>query len=446
MIKIKTNFDILLVINLIFFNTYLINKFKINVYFFDAYDSPAYFEFNLFPVFRMPLITGLYAAIQDYQKIVIFQYAFYLLASTFLMISLYFYFGKNVISIFSVFFTSIFLSSTVILEHNYKLTSEGLNNSAFIFFVASVLLAVKFKRILQINILFFSLIFLGGTKAVTAIVSIIIFLILIIKFYKQIGHNKYYILSTILFGFIIFYLFVSTFSSDYSKNYTTSSIINERLWLNNEWREQIIDSKFPIEARVVWLAYKNQNLGLPPDNAVIDNSEFKKWYLEQGGENFLITFMIKNIDYTLLGPFCLPCFSDQYSFKQTVLSGWSQGTDEIKENIELSEIIEHRTLFWPIEPQKAYLFLSIFFALLGFYLLSVYLNPKLIKNTDANFVVFVVLGFGMVYSLISWYFGSKSNDMNRHQLLMAIDLRIVSIFLATIVLMTVNIKKNKEAQ
>lgn len=68
-------------------------------------------------------------------------------------------------------------------------------------------------------------------------------------------------------------------------------------------------------------------------------------------------------------------------------------------------------------------------------------------DNDQIFIFAIATTYGLIYSLVSWYFGSKANDMNRHQLLMAIDLRIISIFIFTSILISlINlIKKKNEA-
>ena len=428
------------------FNFYLILEFQKEVYYFNPYDSGAYFDFSLYPVFRMPIITGIYVLISDLQSIVIFQYILYLLSATFLLISFYAFFGSRISSLLSIIFLSYLLTSTVIIEHNYKLTSEGMNNTSFLAFMAALLLSVKYKKIRYFIALLLALIALSGTKAVTALVSIIILPFIILKFRNILFIRKKDFILILVSILPLIYLSVATFSSDYSKNYTTSSIINERLWVNDEWKNQVIDAGYPLSARQTWEAHKDENLGLPPDNAVINNDEFKDWYENRGGENFLIEFMLKNPKYTLVAPFCLPCLSENFTFKQTVLSGWTQGTDEIKRKPDLSMLSENRTWFWPNEPENAYLFLSLVLGLIGLLFFVLFVSTKDADN-DQIFVFAIATTYGLIYSLVSWYFGSKANDMNRHQLLMAIDLRIVSIFIFTSILISlINlIKKKNEA-
>jgi hypothetical protein len=428
------------------FNFYLILEFQKEVYYFNPYDSGAYFDFSLYPVFRMPIITGIYVLISDLQSIVIFQYILYLLSATFLLISFYAFFGSRISSLLSIIFLSYLLTSTVIIEHNYKLTSEGMNNTSFLAFMAALLLSVKYKKIRYFIALLLALIALSGTKAVTALVSIIILPFIILKFRNILFIRKKDFILILVSILPLIYLSVATFSSDYSKNYTTSSIINERLWVNDEWKNQVIDAGYPLSARQTWEAHKDENLGLPPDNAVINNDEFKDWYENRGGENFLIEFMLKNPKYTLVAPFCLPCLSENFTFKQTVLSGWTQGTDEIKRKPDLSMLSENRTWFWPNEPENAYLLLSLVLGLIGLLFFVLFVSTKDADN-DQIFVFAIATTYGLIYSLVSWYFGSKANDMNRHQLLMAIDLRIVSIFIFTSILISlINlIKKKNEA-
>jgi hypothetical protein len=383
----------------------------------------------------MPIITGIYTLISDFQNIVIFQYFFYSLSVTLFLVSFFLFFGSKLSSLLGTIAISYFSTSTVIIEHNYKLTSEGLNNSSLILFLASLLLTFKYRNIFTFTILLLTLILLGGTKAVTALVSLIFLPVLIFKFRKLLFEKKLNAILVTAISVPVIYLFVATFSSDYSKNYTTSSIINERLWLDENWKNEVLNSGYPISARQTWEAFSSQNLGLPPDNAVINNENFQNWYKNQGGKNFLLLFMVKNLDYTIFGPFCLPCFSEGYTFKQTVLSGWTQGTDEIKNNIELNSLPENRTILWPNEPEKAYSWLAVTFVFIAMLFIVSALSKREIVS-DLNFFVLVSFAYGLVYSLISWYFGSKANDMNRHQLLMSIDLRIILIFSVVSILVT----------
>jgi hypothetical protein len=137
--------------------------------------------------------------------------------------------------------------------------------------------------------------------------------------------------------------------------------------------------------------------------------------------------MAKNLDYTFIGPVCLPCLNSDFTFRQTILSGWSQGTDEIRNNYLLQELFTARTLFWPDQPEYAYIVVLLFFVFL------VMINVSLLRKfTDKEIeklkITSLFLIYIIIYSYVSWWLGSKENDMSRHQLNSAIGIRILLVF------------------
>jgi uncharacterized membrane protein len=53
---------------------------------------------------------------------------------------------------------------------------------------------------------------------------------------------------------------------------------------------------------------------------------------------------------------------------------------------------------------------------------------------DELYVIYIVLAYMFTYSYISWWLGSKENDMSRHQLNSAIALRVVMVYIVVLLL------------
>jgi hypothetical protein len=224
----------------------------------------------------------------------------------------------------------------------------------------------------------------------------------------------------------VFFILTAT-STNISQVYTTSSIINERLWINSDWRQEIIDNRFPIQSRKIWESYRQVNKGLPPDQAVINSSEFQEWW-SKNNDNYLFEFMLRNVDYSIVGPLCLPCLDGNYSFRTTILSGWSQGTNEVRNNTEMQELLSIRTFLWPERPERAYIVVLSFGILIFLYHFIGLFKLSLNDLRDTKVIGLISL-YILIYSYISWWLGSKENDMTRHQLNGAVGIRITLIYL-----------------
>jgi hypothetical protein len=106
-----------------------------------------------------------------------------------------------------------------------------------------------------------------------------------------------------------------------------------------------------------------------------------------------------------------------------LLSGWSQGTDYSRIYPELSNSKLVRTYFWPDEPEKAYLVLSITFILIGFSLISNFFYG----NKSYAWLLIALVTFIFLSSFPNWWFGSKPGDMARHNLESAIMWRVAGL-------------------
>lgn len=393
---------------------------------FNNFDSPSYFNFELFPAFRMQILTGIYTFIGDEQRIIEFQSLFSAVSWTYLAVALFVYFNYSWLSLIAGYMLTVLATSGVIQEHNFILSSESLNNSGIALFFGSLLLHYKSKTLITYLMVLISLFIIAGTKSSSAItVAFIAIVVILFEYFAIRRFNKLKIALSIVSIILISFFAATALSSDITKTLTTSGTINNRLWVDVDWREQVIDSGFPLSARKVWIAYSENNLGKPPDQAVVDLPEFKIWW-NQGGSNFLNNFLIKNLDYTFIGSICLPCLNPTFIYGQTLLAGWSKGTNEYRNYASLSGVELSRTIFWPVKPEDSYFLLG----LISLVILIALVVMIFSKNQKSEFLIkiyFITIGFVLVYSHLSWWFGSKPVDMTRHQLAGAISLRILAV-------------------
>jgi hypothetical protein len=391
----------------------------------NAYDSPSYFNFELFPAFRMQLITLPYFLLEEPGRIVTFQTLISAISWLILALAIMYFFNFSPISILSLPALFILASSSVVLEHNYILASESLNNSAVVILVASAIYYFKSKSTKALIFISTAFVFVAGTKSAAAMAILLVamvFYLIFILINRSLDLKEVTIISaTVLF--IIFFA-ATALSSDITKTLTTSGTINNRIWLDEDWRDQILKSGYPSSAREIWETYTQENLGSPPDQAVVDSPEFIRWW-DNSGENFLNIFMLRNLDYSFVGPFCLPCLNDNFKFDKTLVAGWGVGTNEIRNYASLQSSELSRTLFWPTKPENSYLAIGVIsFLIMTALLIGVFSKSQLSGALSGSYLI--LLGFVISYSLISWWFGSKPADMTRHQLAGALTLRVLA--------------------
>jgi hypothetical protein len=393
--------------------------------FFDDFDSPAYFDFQFYPAFRTHGITAVFATIQSELLIALFQ----AIVGSMVWIYLWIVILEKITSTFlKVSFTIsyfIFASSSIIIEHDSAMLSESLSISSTVLLFATTIKIVGISQKLSSKTFYtwsLALLWFFSTKSPNAIIMPLILIPLLYFFLK----NYKLIQTRIPFYFILgfsFFSFASALSSDVSQTLTTSGTIHNRIWLENDWRKELLLSGYPPSAHEKWLLYGQNNLGTPPDQAVVNMPEFKNWW-ENQGNNFLINFTLTNPDYAVFGPVALPLLNSTFSNKQTLLSGWSQGTDMTFEIPGFKNSVLQRTIFWPDEPEKAYLTLSLCFIAIGLSLLV------LVKynNRSVFYLIILTLFYVFLWSYFNWWFGSKPVDMTRHNLAAAIMLRLLAIF------------------
>ena len=393
--------------------------------FFDDFDSPAYFDFQLFPAFRTHGITAVFSIIQNELMISLFQAFIGSLVWIYLWIVINEKLNSKILKILFTISFFILASSSIIVEHDSAMLSESLSISSTILLFATTIKITEASRKIFSRTFYawaFAFVWFFSTKSSNSILMPLIIIPLIYVLYVKYKFIK----KKFIFGIILvlsIFSFLSTFSSDISKTLNTAGTIHNRLWLDDNWRDELLLSGYPKFSHDLWLKHGIRDLGVPPDQAVVNLPEYKKWWEDQG-ENFLIKFILTNPDYAILGPVALPLLNSDFSFKQTLLSGWSQGTDMTFAESKFRNSILPRTFFWPDEPEKAYLTLSLCFIAIGLSLLV------LIKTKSNSFFYSVVLTllFVLVWSYLNWWFGSKPVDMPRHNLAAAIMFRLLAIF------------------
>ena len=397
--------------------------------FYDEFDSPQYFSFSFFPSFRTHGITLIYSILKDEFLITIFQAFVGSLVWIYLWMSIIRLFSNKYLQVVFTFLYFVLASSSVVTEHDSTLLSESLAISSTIFlFATSIEFFLGEKKYSQKSVYFFGLgiLWFLSTKSSNSLLFPLLGSILIITAFQKLKYRKLVLSGLIFIIFGLFFL-ANSLSSDITKTLTTSGTINNRLVFVNSWKNELLDSGYPERAFSVWNDFSQNNLGLPPDQAVVNLPEFKTWW-NNGGESYLLKFTLSNPDYALLAPIALPIFSDDLNFRKTLLSGWSQGTDLTSEYEGFNKSLFTRTLFWPDEPEKAYLVLSIALFITGLSLLSL-----LIMNYSKEFnLIIVSFGLILIWSYLNWWFGSKPVDMARHNLSAAVMLKVISLFAVSI--------------
>jgi hypothetical protein len=397
--------------------------------FYDEFDSPQYFSFSFFPSFRTHGITLIYSILKDEFLITIFQAFVGSLVWIYLWISIIRLFSNKYLQVVFTFLYFVLASSSVVIEHDSTLLSESLAISSTIFlFATSIEFFLGEKKYSQKSVYFFGLgiLWFLSTKSSNSLLFPLLGSILIITAFQKLKYRKLVLSGLIFIIFGLFFL-ANSLSSDITKTLTTSGTINNRLVFVDSWKNELLDSGYPERAFSVWNDFSQDNLGLPPDQAVVNLPEFKTWW-KNGGESYLLKFTLSNPDYALLAPIALPIFSDDLNFRKTLLSGWSQGTDLTSEYEGFNKSLFTRTLFWPDEPEKAYLALSIALFITGLSLLSL-LIMNYSKEFNLIIVSFILI---LIWSYLNWWFGSKPVDMARHNLSAAVMLKVISLFAVSI--------------
>ena len=422
--NLNLNIVVLSLISSIYFIFRVANSLIVDTLY-DEYDSPNYFVLSFFPSIRTHGITLFFSIIKNEAAISVFQASVGALAWLFLWISILLQINKVSLKVICSILFFTLASSSVVVEHDSAMMSESLSISSTIFLLGSAINLrshASTKSINPIYIFSFGIVWFLSTKATNALLFVPLTIILVLVAYRKLTKTKF-IQLFLVFSLFGTFLFISVLSSDGTKSLTTSGTINNRLVFVPEWKNQLIKSGYPDSALRVWESFSQQNLGMPPDQAVVSSPEFKKWW-ENGGDSFLLEFTLKNPDYAIFAPIVLPIFSENLNYKKTLLSGWSQGTDLTYEYAEFKSSLLKRSFYWPDEPEKAYLALSITFLAIG---ISLLILNQLNQTRDIS-VILISIMLVIFWSYLNWWFGSKPADMARHNLSAAILFKIIAIF------------------
>jgi hypothetical protein len=427
-VKSKKNLVIIGIISLLYFLYRVANSLIVDSLF-DDYDSPNYFKLSFFPSIRTHGITLFFSLIKNESLISVFQAAVGALVWIYLWLSILFKIRNMILKVlFSILFF-ILASSSVVVEHDSAMMSESLSISSTIFLFSS---AINLKKesvknsSVEVYIFAFAIIWFMSTKATNSLIFIPLATIMIFISYRKLSTLRFFQLFC-SFSVLATFLFLSVLASDATQSLTTSGTINNRLIFVPEWKEQLMKTGYPESAFITWERFSQENLGLPPDQAVVSLPEFEKWW-EQGGDSYLLNFTLRNPNYALIAPVALPLFSENFNYKKTLLSGWSQGTDLTFDYAQFNNSLLMRTFLWPDEPEKAYLLLSVTFLTIG---LSLAFLNKFNFTNEFSIIIFSII-LTVFWSYLNWWFGSKPADMARHNLSAAILFKIIAIYAITV--------------
>ena len=393
---------------------------------FGNYDSASYFEFSLFGGLRMPLITFIYSTIENQNSIVLLQSILSLISFT--VLGLVFFKlkkNKNITIIFSV--AVLLLGNTnQVVYLDSTIDSESLNITFLILLLSSLINLFNSKRQFNAFILFLmALILYSGIKTMNNIVSIFVIFLLLIFCKNLLILKGKEVISYALISFLIISNIYYFMKVNITPELNTSGIINSRIWEVPNWKKSVLESNFPVEARSIYLRFKNENLGLPPDTAVGNLPQFQIWY-SKVGKNFLIEFMIKHPGYTFFGPIALPVFSNNFSLHETVWRGVASGV--LDNNTYLSPNSNFSSfdfIFWPLERTNAYIYVSLILFVLSISFFILINSQNQLKNLNL-LKIFTLLSLFISY--FAWWFGSTPPDLARHQFPFAISMRILFLY------------------
>ena len=410
---------------------------------FGRYDSPSYFNFTFTGGVRMPLITFIFSQIQDYYRIMIFHAIISSISWIILSLVLYrFNFNKILTFLITLIVLSLGNSKPIIYLDSV-IDSESLAISFLVILFASVLRFYAKQSKLSILFILIACILFAGIKSINAVIVLLPLSFVLYVIFRNREYNftsgKVLVFLAIFISVISIHLFINTQSI---KILNTSGVINARLWKVESWKKDVLESGFPKEARSTYLRFTNRNLGLPPDTAVAKQPNFLDWY-ENGGDDFLIKFMIMNPSYTVFSSSLLPVFTRELNFEDTI---WRAAADGIlyyeSRQHDLAVKSPENYLFWSQERSSGYLQVASFL-----FLIVLGLSLRLKKNSSRYLLqnaILLLLFVSFFNSFLSWWFGSMPSDVGRHQFPFSVSLRIIAI-LSLLLLIETFIKDSPKA-
>jgi hypothetical protein len=156
--------------------------------FFDDFDSPAYFDFQLYPSFRTHGITAIYATIQNEFLIALFQAVIGSMVWIYLWIVIVEKLNSNFLRALFTILYFIFASSSIIVEHDSVMLSESLSISSTILLFATTIKIIDLSQKVSSRTFYpwgLALVWFFSTKSPNAIIMPIIIIPVIYTFIKN---------------------------------------------------------------------------------------------------------------------------------------------------------------------------------------------------------------------------------------------------------------------
>ena len=405
---------------------------------YDIYDSPRYFEFKLIDAFRLPVITGIYALLEDHQSIVIFQSLF----SSISWITVFIAFGKflkNSLSRVTLLIFIIFFSYTqIVIFRDSYLTSESINLSLTLILVSIYFIDGKYKY--RYIFLATVLMLFAGVKNQNAFLTIPILLFLLSTNYMNKAVRKKIKFINAMFLSISLlassYFLQLSLSDSTISTLNTAAHINFRFWSDEDWKDQLLKSGYPPELRTIWRDFYSYNRGLPPSEAVAQEAKFKSWWSDSGGDKFLIFFTLSNLDYLIIGPLFLPMINEKLNYAHTLTYGMAQDPNYFP---KINNVPNPLEVYWLDDRDNSYLSVSLMFIIIGVSLF--YLSRK----SEYLLLILKIIGTIVligIWSLLSWYVATKIGvDILRNSEPLAIIIRLITFYLFILLIDKSNFKQ-----
>jgi hypothetical protein len=376
--------------------------------------------------FRLPVITGIYALLEDHQSIVIFQS----LLSSISWITVFIAFSnflKNSLSRVTLLIFIIFFSYTqIVIFRDSYLTSESINLSLTLILVSIYFIDenYKYKYIFIATVLML----FAGVKNQNAFLTIPILLFLLSTNYMNKAVRKKIKFINAMFLSISLlassYFLQLSLSDSTISTLNTAAHINFRFWSDEAWKDQLLKSGYPPELRTIWRDFYSYNRGVPPSEAVAQEAIFKSWWSDLDGDKFLISFTLSNLDYLILGPLFLPIINENLNYAHTLTYGMAQDPNYFP---KINNIPNPLEFYWLDDRDNSYLSVSLMFIIIGISLF--YLSRKseyLLLNLK---IIGTIILIG-IWSLLSWYVASKIGvDILRNSEPLAIIIRLITFYL-----------------
>ena len=390
----------------------------------DPFDSPSYFNFKFIGGVRMPGISFIFSRLETYENIVLFQSI--IACICWIVLSQIIYqlnFNRYLQFIISILILSIGFSSQVVYLDSV-INAESLNTSFMILFIAGSIYFFARRNAFSVLLCVVALGLYASVKSINGItiaVPLLIFSGFLIKKYENRSKfSSVVVICSLSLGFLSVFLFRNI---DASPILNTSGLINQRLWYVDDWKDYALKEGFPIQGRSTYVRFASRNLGLAPDRAVSEQPDYKKWYFN-GGDSFIVKFMLTHPEYVTIAPLALSLFSGNFDLSTSIWGGGAKGIlyyEILKQ--DLASIWPANPIFWNSDRPTSYIFFSIFIGVIGFTLIY---SRNLSRNQrDFQLFTALLIIFALQVSYFAWWFGSTPADIGRHQFPFGVLIRII---------------------